>query len=67
MQVKALACERPATRGLPLSRFSVADVAQQMRQSGLVATISDSTVWRWLHEDAIRPWQHRCWIFPRDP
>jgi hypothetical protein len=19
------------------------------------------------HEDAIRPWQHRCWIFPRDP
>jgi hypothetical protein len=20
-----------------------------------------------LHEDAIRPWQHRCWIFPRDP
>jgi hypothetical protein len=65
--VKALACERPATLGLPLSRFSVADVAHQVRQSGLVATISDSTVWRWLHADAIRPWQHRCWIFPRDP
>jgi hypothetical protein len=32
-----------------------------------VATISDKTVWRWLSEDAIRPWQHRCWIFPRDP
>ena len=32
-----------------------------------MARISDSTVWRWLHEDAIRPWQHRCWIFPRDP
>ena len=28
---------------------------------------STSTLWRWLHEDAIRPWQHRCWIFPRDP
>jgi hypothetical protein len=67
VQVKALACERPATLGLPLSRFSVADVAQQARQSGLVATISDSTVWRWLNADAIRPWQHRCWIFPRDP
>jgi len=67
VQVKALACERPATLGLPLARFSVADVAQQARQSGLVATISDSTVWRWLHADAIRPWQHRCWIFPRDP
>ena len=36
------------------------------QRSGLVARISDSTVWRWLHEDAIRPWS-RCWIFPRDP
>ena len=22
---------------------------------------------RWLHEDAIRPWRYRSWIFPRDP
>ena len=66
VQIKALACELPATHGLPLSRFSVTDLARLARQSGLVATISDSTVWRWLNEDAIRPWQHRCWIFPRD-
>ena len=52
---------------LPLSRLSVADVARHAERSGLVARISDSTVWRWLHEDAIRPWQHHCWIFPRDP
>jgi len=45
----------------------VADVARHAERSGLVARISNSTVWRWLHEDAIRPWQHRCWIFPRDP
>jgi hypothetical protein len=25
------------------------------------------TIWRWLHEDAIRPWNYRSWIFPRDP
>jgi len=67
VQVKALACELPANRGLPLSRMSTADVAREVRKSGIVATISDKTVWRWLHEDAIRPWQHRCWIFPRDP
>lgn len=36
-------------------------------RSGIVATISNKTVWRWLNDDAIRPWQHRCWIFPRDP
>ena len=45
----------------------MADVARHAQRSGLVARISNSTVWRWLHEDAIRPWQHRCWIFPRDP
>jgi hypothetical protein len=33
----------------------------------LVASISGSTIWRWLHGDAIRPWFHRSWIFPRDP
>ena len=65
VQVKALACELPAKFGVPLSRWSTQDLAAQVRQSGLVASISGITVWRWLHEDALRPWQHRCWIFPR--
>jgi hypothetical protein len=30
-------------------------------------TISRSTVWRILDEDAIKPWQYEYWIFPRDP
>jgi hypothetical protein len=34
---------------------------------GIVAEISGTTIWRWLSEDAIRPWTHRTWIFPRDP
>jgi len=67
MQVKALACELPAKSGVPLSRWSTADIARYVRSSGVQATISDKTVWRWLNEDAIRPWQHRAWIFPRDP
>ena len=67
IHVKALACELPASLGIPLSRMSISYVAAEARRAGLVAKISDSTVWRWLSEDAIRPWQHRCWIFPRDP
>jgi hypothetical protein len=63
--VKALACE-PPTCG-PLSRWSTSELAAAAQRSGLVASISGSTVWRWLHEDAIRPWFHRSWIFPRDP
>ena len=55
VEIRALACELPASLGLPLSRLSVADVARQAERTGLVARISDSTVWRWLHEDAIRP------------
>jgi len=65
--VKALACELPSEHGVPLARWSTAELAGQACRSGLVATVSGSTVWRWLHEDAIKPWQHRCWIFPRDP
>jgi hypothetical protein len=33
----------------------------------LVAAIGETTIWRWLSQDAIRPWHHRSWIFPRDP
>jgi hypothetical protein len=67
VQVKALACELPAVLGLPLSRFSRQDLLREITQRGLVAQISGATLWRWLDEDAIRPWQHRSWIFPRDP
>jgi hypothetical protein len=67
MEVKALACELPATTGVPLSRGSTADIARYVRSTGWVATISDKTGWRWLNEEALRPWQHRAWSFPRDP
>jgi hypothetical protein len=62
-----LAWELPAKHDCPLSRWSTSDLVQHVQQSGLVASISGSTLWRWLHEDAIRPWFHRSWIFPRDP
>jgi DDE superfamily endonuclease len=32
-----------------------------------VSQASASTIGRWLSEDAIKPWQQRSWIFPRDP
>ena len=67
VQIKALACELPSQHQLLLARWSVSEIGRYAVQSGLVASISDTTIWRWLHEAAIRPWQHRCWIFPRDP
>jgi hypothetical protein len=66
-EVKALACELPAQSGVPLSRWSAAEIARAATQRGIVAQVSGITVWRWLAEDAIRPWNYRSWIFPRDP
>ena len=67
VQVKALACELPSQHDTPLSRWSVGELTRHVCEQGVVAQLSHTTVWRWLHQDAIRPWQHRCWIFPRDP
>ncbi len=64
--MKALACELPATHGLPLSRFSRAELHRLVVQRG-VTNASASTIWRWLHDDALKPWQQRSWIFVRDP
>ena len=65
--MKAIACELPSSRGVPLSRYSISEIAREVVATGLVKTVSFSSVWRWLDEDALRPWRHRMWIFPRDP
>lgn len=71
--VKALACSEPADHGLPLARWSITELATQATAQGLVRPassgrpVSVTTVRRWLATDAIKPWQHRSWIFPRDP
>lgn len=65
--VKAMACQPPAQRQVALSRWSSAELAAQAVAEGLTVSVSASTVRRWLAQDAIKPWQHRSWIFPRDP
>ena len=65
-QVKAIACELPKEQGLPLSRFSRTELHRFVVERG-VSEASASTIGRWLSEDAIKPWQQRSWIFPRDP
>lgn len=67
VEVKAIACELPSTLGVPFSRLSVADIRATAIARGIVAEVSGTTIWRWLSTDAIRPWCHRSWIFPRDP
>ena len=66
-EVKQLACELPATTGVPLSRWSHWELVQELVTREVVGTISPATVGRILRSDAIRPWRFRSWIFPRDP
>ena len=64
--IHALACEVIAETEEPLSRQSLGDLVRRS-QSTLAKTISRSTVWRMLHEAAIKPWQYEHWLFPKDP
>jgi hypothetical protein len=65
-RVHAMACQTVAETKLPLSRQSIADLTKRAKEA-LGRDISNSSVWRMLHDAAIKPWQHEHWIFPRDP
>ena len=52
--------------GLPLGRFSRTEL-NRLAIELAVTEASASTVWRWLHEDAMKPWEQQCWIYRRDP
>jgi hypothetical protein len=49
-----------------LGRFSHAELHQLVLERA-ICEASATTVWRWLHDAALKPWQQRSWIFPRDP
>jgi transposase len=63
--IHAMACETIAETKEPLSRQSLADLVRRSRET-LGKKISRSTVWRMLHEAAIKPWQYEHWLFPKD-
>ncbi|MET7666213.1 SDR family oxidoreductase [Streptomyces sp. NPDC005463] len=65
-EVKALACQLPTESGAPLSCWSCPELAREAVTRAITDTISASTVRRWLRDDALKPWQHRSWIFIRD-
>ena len=65
-RVKAIACELPKEHGLPLSRFSRAELHRLVVERG-ISDVSATTIARWLREDALKPWQYRSWVFPTDP
>jgi transposase len=53
-EVTAIACELPATRNLPLSRFSASEIAALVVASSITESISASSVRRILKDAVIR-------------
>lgn len=65
--VKAAACDRAGARARGQVYFSIRDLAARVREERALSALAPSTVWEILDRDALKPWQYRSWIFPRDP
>lgn len=66
-QVVALACTNPSEHGKPYKLWSGEKLAQVAEEKGIVASISPSTIRRWLRADKIKPWRHHSWQKSTDP
>lgn len=60
-QATALACSRPREEGVPLARWSNAEIAQRLIALGVVVSIAASTVGRWLKAEKLKPWRYHSW------
>lgn len=67
MQATALACSLPKEKGVPLSRWSLAEVAKHMLALQIVSAISTSTLFRWFAADKLKPWRFHNWQHILDP
>ena len=66
-QVTALACSLPRTHGIPLTRWSRAELARQARAVPTLPAISARTIGRWLAAEQIHPWRYHAWQHIQDP
>jgi transposase len=67
LYVVKVACERPDVVGRSLSQWDSAELARQLVQDGVVATISPHTVQRILAHHKLKPWRHHLWLSPQVP
>ena len=61
-QILAVACEPPAKSGRPITHWTVHELADEVAQRGIVASISPSQVSRYLREAALQPHKSRYWL-----
>jgi len=66
-QVTATACTLPRQTGVPLARWSRAEVARTVAAELAGHAPSASTIGRWLKAERLRPWRYHRWQHIHDP
>lgn len=57
----AIACSLPREQDVPLSRWSLSEIAARLMLLDLVVSIATSTLSRWLKAEKIKPWRYHSW------
>ncbi len=60
----AIACEEPEKYGKPISHWTSRELAEVMREQGIVESISKRHVGRLLSEATLKPQQSEYWLNP---
>lgn len=68
VQVTATACSLPQQHGVPLSRWSHAEIHRQVKALMSDPKVPSSrTIGRWLKAERLRPWRYHNWQHIHDP
>jgi transposase len=60
--ILAVACEPPEKSGRPITHWTIAELADEVIQRGIVAAISPAQVGRYLREAELQPHRSRYWL-----
>ena len=64
VELFALACSEPEDYGRPINDWTARELAEEMKNLGIVEDISPRHVGRLLEEAQIKPHQNRYWLTP---
>src|SRR5215831_4913567 len=65
-QILALACEPPEQSGRPITHWTHKELADEAQKRGIVASISEAQVGRYLREAELQPHKSRYWLNARE-
>jgi transposase len=61
-QILALACEPPEKSGRPITQWTQKELADEAKKRGIVASISQSQIGRYLRDAELQPHKSRYWL-----